>query len=350
MNAQSGFSLVEMMVGVTLGMIISLAVVGVYFAQISSYKTHNAQSGIQDAQNAIAALLLPIIQGAGFAGCSSVMQANSNLNAGGPPPIGTLNTTPAFIAGYDAAVGTTINITQNNAANSSNSNSWLPALHTSLTGSVQAVSDVLMVLGTREGGSPISITSATSGNTAITLQNTTGVVRGQFGAISDCMKATIFAITNVSGNSISYAQGSGALRNIASTLNVNYNIGSQFIPITQTAFFIANDISGHSALVKATLTTNGTWTIQSFIPNINTMQVLYGIGTNGSLARYVPANLVTNWSQVYAIRLGFLISTTQSSNTKTTTTHSLLGNTISVPSDNRLRHAFEMTIHLRNAS
>ncbi len=103
-----GFSLIELMVGLTIGLMLSVGVLGVYMAQFNTYKTNMSQASIQSAENAISALISPIIRSAGFCGCANVTKAISNLNAGGPPPLSTLGTNPTMVMGYDAAAGTTI--------------------------------------------------------------------------------------------------------------------------------------------------------------------------------------------------------------------------------------------------
>jgi type IV pilus assembly protein PilW len=344
-----GISLVEIMVGLTLGVILSIAIIGVYIAQKNTYKTNASQASIQNAENAISALVSPTIRAAGFCGCATLLQGLSHLNGGGAPPLGTLGNNLSMVMGYDAASGNALTIT-NNASNSNTATDWTAGLDASLLGNIVATSDVLIVLGGTPGSQPISVTAMDEGSVSLTLQNTTGVAAGQFGAVSDCLKASIFQITGVTGNTISHAAGGGVLDNASDVLTVNYAPGSQFVSLTQTAFFVAQNSSGQSALMRATLNTDGTWTIQSLAPGVDTMQVRYGIGSNGIPSQYVPASAVTNWGQVYAVRLGFLLEGQQGSGTKTATQFSVLGTTVNVPADNRLRHVYEMTINLRNAT
>lgn len=345
-----GFSLVEIMVGLTLGVILSIAVIGVYLAQKNLYKTNVSQAAIQSSESAIAALITPTIRNAGYCGCSSILQAVSNLNTGGPAPIGTIGTNPSMIMGYDAAAGTNITISQVNAANSTQASAWSSSLDSSLVGNVQATSDVVIVIGGTLGSQPIGVTTINTGSTTMILQNASGIASGQLAAVSDCAKASVFLVTAVAGTTISHAAGTGALTNATSALVPSYDVGAQFISLTQTAFFVARDTSGQSALMRATLNQNGTWTLQSLIPGVDTMQVLYGIGTNGIPTQYVPASGVGNWAQVYAVRLGFLIEGQQGSGTKSPTQYTVLGTTVTVPADNRLRHVYEMTIALRNST
>ncbi|MFC5474694.1 PilW family protein [Paraherbaspirillum soli] len=347
-----GVSLVELMVAMTIGLILVAAVIGVYLAQTRTYKTTNSQASIQNAENAISALLTPTIRAAGFSGCATLVQALSNLNPGGPAPLGTLGANPSMLMGYDA--GTTLTISKDNAANDSNAGDWSPSLDASLAGNVEAGSDVLVVLGTIPGSQPVGVVTIGSGSNSLVVQNATGsgISVGQFGAVSDCLKTSVFQITAVAGNTLTHAAGSGALANTSDFLAVNYPIGSQFVPLQQIAFFVAQGQGGQSALMRATL--NGaTWTIQPLVPGVETMQVLYGIGSNGALTQYVTANAVVNWAQVYAVRLGFLIEGQAGSGSASSTNptqFTVLGSSVTAPADNRLRHVYEMIINLRNST
>jgi type IV pilus assembly protein PilW len=348
MKTTSGFSLVEVMVSVTLGIILSIAIIAVYIAQKNIYRTNVSQASIQSAENAISELITPTIRSTGFCGCSTILQALSNLHTGGPPPLGTLGSTPSMVMGY-AFTANPIVITQDYAGNSTNANNWSPGLDASLIGSVGTTSDVLIVLGAVPESAPVGVTTFTSGSSSLILQSSTGITSGQFGAISDCLKASVFTITSVSGNTITHDVGSGALANSSGALLVDYPVGAQFVALLQTAFFVANTPNGQSSLVRATLNTSGTWSIQSIIPGVQVMKVLYGVGSNGLPTQYVSANAVTNWGQIYSIRLGFLIQGQQGSATLSPTSYTVLGTTVNVPNDNRLRHVYEMTINLRNS-
>jgi type IV pilus assembly protein PilW len=200
-----------------------------------------------------------------------------------------------MIMGYDAAVGTVINIAQNNAANSTQANDWTSGLDGSLVGNVEATSDVVIFLGGVPGSQVSGIITIASGSSSFTVQDASNISIGQIGSISDCLKTSVFLVTSVSGTTIGHAAGTGALANTADALPVNYTPGAQFIPLTQTAFFVARNPGGQSALARATLNQDGSWSIQALAPGVDTMQVLYGIGSNGVPEQYVAASAVTNW-------------------------------------------------------
>ncbi|PFH11997.1 type IV pilus assembly protein PilW [Collimonas sp. PA-H2] len=350
-----GFSLVELMVAMAIGLFVSGAVISVYLVQAQMYKSSASQVAIQNAENAIAALVTPVIRSAGFNGCSSVTQSLSNLNAGGPPPLGTIATKASLLSGYDAAgtagSGSALSIAQDNSANDVSAGDWSPALDSTLTGNVETGSDVLVLLGAAPDTGPIGVTAIAVGSNTMTLQSAAGLGAGQIGIISDCLKASIFQITAVSANTITHATGSGAMTNSSAALAVNYAAGSQFVPLQQTAFYVAHGVGDQSALMRAVYS-NGAWAAQPLVPGVETMQVLYGIGANGIVTQYVAAGAVSDWTKVYAIRLGFLVQGLLGSGTTSNTASrqfSVLGTTVTVPADGRLRHVYELSINLRNA-
>ncbi|CAM3004615.1 PilW family protein [Legionella worsleiensis] len=346
---QHGFSLVELMVASLVGLLLSYAVLEIYLAQSQLYKTSNSQDLIQSTENAIANLVAPVIRAAGFTGCGNVTSAVSNLNPGGPAPLGTINDSPTMLIGYSGSAAS-YTITQENPPNSSNANNWNPALVSSLVGTVQPGTDVLIILGSAPSSVPLGVTTIDPGSSSLTLQSVSGanLSSGQFGAVSDCIKSVLFQITGVAGTTLSHDAGTGILQNTAGSFPVNFQAGAQFVQIQQTAFFVGQGQGGQSALMRAILNGNS-WTVEPLVPGINIMKVQYGIGTNGVVNRYVPANAVTDWTQVYSLRLGFLIEGKTGSGTSSTNQYTVLDTVVTVPTDNRLRHVFELTVHLRNA-
>ncbi len=345
---QRGFTLVELMVAMTIGVILIGAVIEVYLAQTKTYRTSSSQAGIQNAENAIAALVTPVIRAAGFVGCSTTQQTLvSNLNPGGPPPLGAL-ASPSLLSGYEANVTGTLSIAQDNAANDSTAAHWTPSLDASLLGQVETGSDVLVVLGAAPGSRPVAVTAVGAGGTSMTVQDATGLAAGQIAAVSDCNSATIFQITGVAGFTLSYAAGAGALANVAATFPVATN--NLLIPIQQTAIYVAQGQGGQSVLTLATYSA-GAWTASPLVPGVETMQVQYGIGSNGVVSQYVLANAVTAATPVYSVRMGFLIEgQAGTAGAANPTQFTVLGTTVNVPQDTRQRRVYEMTINLRNAA
>lgn len=340
----------------TIGLVLLGAVSSIYIAQSGMSKSAGAQASIQNAENAIAALVTPAIRAAGFNGCAIFNRSLSNLNAGGPPPLGTLGTTVAFLAGYDASgtagPGSAYTILQNNAANGTSAAGWVPALDGTLVGSVSTGSDVLLLLGAASLSNPVGVTAIPTSGSTLVIQDATGLSVGQLGMVSDCLKASIFKITKIAGNTLTHGAGPGAMDNATDALSVNYPPASQFIPLQQVAFFVGQGQGNQSTLMRATYA-GGAWTTAALIPGVDALQVLYGTGSGGIVTQYVSANAVVDWTAVYTVRLGFLIQG-QSGSAATASTASrqfvVLGTTVTVPADGRLRHVYEININLRNSA
>ncbi|WP_354332195.1 MULTISPECIES: PilW family protein [unclassified Undibacterium] len=361
MRTQRGFSLVELMVALGIGLFLVAAVGTMYMAQSSISKTTVSQASVQNAENAISALLIPAIRSAGFTGCSNLTQFIATLNNGGPPPVGSLNSAsaqPPMIIGFDASgtdgSGSSLTISTGNDVNDTNASDWNPSLDSTLVGSVSAGSDVLVILGAVPGANPIEVTavSVPGVSTSLSLQNTTGLSAFQLASVTDCGKTNIFLITAVTPTSVSHSQGSGSMTNTTDFLPVSFGLASQLIPLQQTAYYVAHGQGDQSTLMQA-IYSNNVWTSQPLVPGVDSMQVLYGVGSAGVVSQYMPANKVSDWTTIQSVRIGFLIEGQKgSANTSNLAAQSfsVLGTTIKVPSDGRLRHVFEMTINLRNGT
>ncbi len=341
-----GLSIVEFMVAIGIGLFLVATFLGVYLTQTQTYRTSMGQAATQTAENIINEMVTPVIRGAGYTGCATVAQSLSNLNNGSALPLSNLNIMPAFVMGYNA----NSNLIQFNAANETTAGRWTPSLDAGLVGNVEAGSDVLVILSAVPSTAPIGVTTISPTSSSLIIQDASTVRSGQYAAVSDCLKTSIFKVTGVSGNTITHATG-GAMSNSDSILTVSFPVGSQYVPMQQEAYFVGQGTGGQSALKKA-IFDGTTWIVEPLIPGVDMMHVVYGIGSNGSITQYVGAQSVTNWSQVYAIRLSFLIAGPIGSGSQSATnpnTFTMLGNTVILPRDNRLRHPYEITVYLRNA-
>lgn len=358
MRSERGFSLVELMVALGIGLFLVGAVVTMYLAQSSISKTTVSQASVQNSENAISALLVPAIRSTGFTGCSNLTQFIADLNSGGAAPIGSLNsgTQPPMIIGYDASgtagSGSSLAISTDNDVNDSVASDWSPSLDSTLVGSVLAGSDVLVILGAVPGSNPIEVTakSVPGASTTLALQNTTGLSVGQLASVTDCGKTDIFQITGLTATSVSHTGSSGSMTNKTDFLPVSFDLASQLIPLQQTAFYVAHGQGDQSTLMQS-IYINGAWTSQPLVPGIDSMQVLYGVGKAGVVSQYMDASAVTDWTTIQSVRIGFLIQGQKGSgNTSNLASRNftVLGTTITVPADGRLRHVYEMTINLRN--
>ncbi len=351
-SSQNGYTLVELLVAMAIGLVLIGGVITAYLVQTQVYKVTNSQAAIQNAENAIAVLVLPVIKSSGFLGCSTTDQPTTNtLNGGAPPPLGAA-TTPGMVFGYDAsgtAGGGALTLATRNPANDASLADWSPSLDASLTSLVQIGGDVLTLFGPTPNSQPIAVTSIASGSNALTTNGTSTLSAGQLAAVSDCSKSTIFSATGVAGSNVTHAVSAGTTGNATAAFSVLY-INPQLVPLQQTAFYVGQGLGGQSALMRANYT-GGAWVPTPLVPGVQNMQALYGTGSGGVITQYVPASAVSNWLSVYSVRLAFLIEgQAGSGGPNNPTAFDLLGTTVSVTQDGRLRRVYGVTVDLRNQS
>jgi type IV pilus assembly protein PilW len=351
-NRDSGFGLVELMIAVGLGLIVVAGALVVFLSQRQVYQAASSQALIQDADNAISAVITPVIRGAGFTGCSTIGTGIKNYATSLPTPL-TFNTGSA-IRGFKANAEPASLV--DGAANDLTASDWTPTLDSSFitAGGVEKGSDVLVMIGATPMTVPVGVTAFNAGSITVNNAAAAGITNTpQMIALSDCGKSSAFQMTNLSGNVVNYSIGPNG--------TPSYPVGSQLTPIQQTAFFIAKGHAGQSALFEGVMTipsggtaANATWSVQELVPGVSNMQILYGVGTTGQIAttQYVAANAVTNWADVTSVKIGFLIEGSQASATASTNLQSfnIFGVTLAVPKDSRMRHTYFMTVNSRNTT
>jgi type IV pilus assembly protein PilW len=396
-NHPLGFSLVELMVAIAIGLIVLAGIATVFIAQRQVVSSSSAQGAIQNADNAISAILSPAIRGAGFTGCGTLATSGNlvSYSTAATPWVFSRGNFSAPVFGFDANgtdAGGSYAITTLNAANDSNGGDWTPALTGNLAGLSEQGSDVLVLNGEIPGTHPLGVPTVNQSSVpnTFTVYNAGASAPGaspiQFTdangnpltvqvsavAVSDCAKSSIFVPAMTSSTAISNpvtvapigSQGAG---NISTQITPVYQSGVQLAPLQQVAYFVGSGNGGQSALYQAVLV-GGQWQSQELIPGVDNMQVLYGVGLNGQITQYLSAKGVqalqanppagvtslpfNPWTIVNSIRIGFLIegglgSAPPGSNP---TTWNVLGTTVTVPADTRLRHVFVMTINLRNTT
>lgn len=350
----AGFGLLELMIAMALGLIVVAGVIVIFLAQRQVYNTSSSQSLMQDSDNAIAAIIMPLVRGAGFMGCGVIRNGVITYNTAPATPL-TFNTDSA-VQGYTGTMPASLT---DNAADDTTDTDWTPLLdksiYTASNGGAEQGSDVLVLIGAAPGASPIGVTAPIVGS-PVTINDPTQLNAinsggAQMVAVSDCVKSSVFLATGVSGNNVAFSAGPSD--------TPSYQANAQLIPIQQTTFFVAKGDGGQSALWEGVMTmpsdgsaSKASWKMSEMVPGVLAMKVLYGIGPNETATEYVDASEVTNWAQVTSIKLGFLVEGGLGSATipSAAWSYTLFGSTISVPADSRMRHVFYMTVNTRNTT
>jgi len=118
-------------------------------------------------------------------------------------------------------------------------------------------------------------------------------------------------------------------------------------------YYIATGANGHSSLFCDNTGTVGPATTGpvELVPNVEAMQILYGVDTDGDYAAnyYVTRDLVANPDQIVSARIGILFASNDFvASALDTSSHSVLDASTAAPNDRRLRRVYTTTVTLRN--
>lgn len=283
---QSGFTLVELMVAMTLSVVLMAGVINIY---ISTKQTYNVQEGISRLQeNARFAMdrINKEIAAAGYLGC---LQSS----------------------GDDAVVNTLADQTGiNNLASP--------------------------VFGAEGGGNPDSITvSRARGSAAIPvvqpmdngLDNVTlDADHAEYGnldqfdtiVVGDCAQAAVFMITNVPGGDgvIQHATGvsdgdgqSNASQDLEWAFGGTENSLATMMRVTGNTYSIATSAAGNAAGGACSGATPGFCALmengQELVEGVENLQILYGVdtGVDTEADIYQAADAVGDWNDVVSVRV-----------------------------------------------
>lgn len=367
-----GFSLIEMMIAMVLGLLI-IGAAGQYFlANKATFRSQTQNGQLQETGRFAMELIGRDVRMAGFNGCGSRMYSSSPITV-----INYLNSAVypynlgAGVFGYEAAgtaPGQTFALSATYPAPGGTWTPTLPASGGSGTSQIAARaipgSDVLVVRSASPYRLPL-IAPFTSGSQIFVSLPPPGsvneIVSGDIVMVTDCLQMQIFQATNVATgatriNVVGSQGGSfqpGNARNINERGPVTAFVeGSEIARIRSFTYFVGQGGDGTPALFREFLDGQGIVT-EELISHVESFQVAYGIDDTGNLVvdRYIAANAVgaNQWNNVLSVRLGLLVrSPDEFSDSADTQTYQVAGTVLNPVDDRRQRRVFETTIALRN--
>lgn len=341
--AQRGFSLVELMVALTLSMILMAGVLSIFFSSKVTFFANEKTARLQESGRIALDLMVHDIRSAGYQGCAK------------QTPISTLNTGTALwnyslpVMGFE----------------SNGSGSYTPALSTlgyTLTPAPANDSDVLVVrMLLRDGDALITQDDLAATNSGIPVLNSTPppVSAGQVMMITDCNASSIFEVTGWTAGSpnglIQHAATGSTPGNATDNLDYMYLAGARVLPF-QTVIYWVGDTGTPSG--PALYRRMGTQDPQILIEGIQALQVAYGVDTNADrvVDSYTAATSTLNWDNVISVSLA-LLAQSDATGTDidrgaypmlTPSNATLGGKTLGPYNDRRQRMLFTTTAVVRN--
>jgi type IV pilus assembly protein PilW len=379
-NEQQGYTLVELLVAITLGLLLTAAVVQSYLATRQTSRVTEGVSRIQENARFALHFLTKGIRNAGYSGCIGRIRNK-------------LNGDPSHFLSFQASVqgweytGTATGDSGDNAFQLSGvplvlpsegsawsqapggSNTNLPA---TLIGRVVAGSDVIYFKNFAE--LDLTIESHNDSSTPIVVQSAHGLENNSIMLVGNCSEAELFQhLSNGNGNqvSINASEGNGigdpGNRHTGSTnsWSRDYDVNDTFFGFSQTYFYIGRGPSGLPSLFRyssglpfsAETPAIVNAKLEELVEGVETMQLLYGEDVTGDdhPNRYVSAHQVSDWNAIVSVRVGLLFmspnaATDQDQSDALGTPYTLLDGIdfTHANSDLTLRYALNSTIKLRN--
>lgn len=295
---QQGLTLVELMVAITLGLIVTAGIMQVFVSSRNTYRVEESLSRLQESGRLALEFLTNDLRMAGYWGCQSYAANMNDL----------LNTSGTGYIDYK------INLT-----------------------------------GTEGGSNPDAITvRGADGSTALPLLPNNGAIydvsraaalkvapgtfnTGDIVAVSNCAWGDIFQITGGTGGQLQHL-ATGSPGNTTASLTSAYAADASVYALRQITYTVATGANGQRALFRSVNGVN-----QELVSDVTDFQILYGEDTNGdrSVDRYVAANTAgLNFGNVYGVRVTL---TLQSGDTNTALT-----------AGNRVSRTFSTTVSVRN--
>ena len=386
-----GFSLIELMVAMLIGLIISIGIVQIFGATRATYRLDESLARAQENGRFALEFLHQDIRHAGYAGCKrdSTVAVFNNLSAvpGAGLFITGISGAEFTGTGFGAAYALT-------AAPANTTSGWNPAL-TAVTGA----------LGTPAGALPgtdvVAIQRMVPNSWALVPPyvdpenvylhpNFVNMVRAGMGndgdvlLVADCRSAVAFKATGITAAGvISHAVGPTENRCLRWTGGLDTSNAAaaecaaafDYTPVPATTsigkletvvFFVANDTTADITNPRPTLfrrvmlATGDIIETTPLVEGVENFQVLYGFDSappfDGVADSYVPASAGADFSRVVSVQIGLLVYGVNATGTSNDTAfdtdvHDVAGTNISPETNSRRkRRVFNTTIQLRNRS
>ena len=336
MRRHAGFTIVELLVAMTLGLIVVGGAAAVLISSASIYRTSDGRAQIQESARFSLALMQEDVRMAGYMGCFNPFMFGrkaTNLADSATALDGDYAT---GLSGFEAGAAT-----------------WTPALDTSI-GSIGSIgshppvagNDVLVVRTPIGQSLPLS-EAMNNTSEPIPLASVEGLVNGGLAVISDCSGANIFRVTSIPADKkVLHA-------NSQNTDNKFTRAFSSFqhatvTPVATIIYFIAPAASGVAG-ERAMWRQVGKEAAEEVAEGVDSMQIEYGVDTDADMTPnlYVKADAV-GVRPVTAVKVSLLLKSADKRLLAKAATYTFEGKPPTTAADRRLYTPFTTTISMRN--
>lgn len=327
-----GFTLVELMVSVAIGMIITVGVLAVLVSGANIYKRSDGRARIQENARFAMSVMQQELREAGYMGCFNLNMFPTRYTNLAKDPDDYGNDYAVMVGGFEAGAA-----------------SWSPALDAEVghaTATPLAGSDVLFMRGPVGPSAPLNDTMTTT-SAPIPLASVEGFTVGGLAIISDCGYANVFRVTQIPADKkLVHAANfntDSKLTRVFSNLD-----GAVVTPLGTVSYFVAlsgDGIAGHRSLWRQ----ESGGVPEEIAAGIENMQLEYGIDTDDDM---VPNKFVTGdqvgSETVTAVKVSLLVVSLQTNAAAKAQVYNFNGSTNITATDRRIYTPVTTTVTLRN--
>ena len=354
-SSQTGFSLIELMLALTLGLVVTAGIVQLFVGNNRTNQLISGQSRLQESARYALDFISRSTRNAGFFGCDperdklgltlnadfdQIFEYNLLVPVEGFNSVGAGNNLSDWVPSLQTLPRTTTSTSFNTvvAGNGIDVSTIVPG------------SDVLVVRYMLAPGELLASQVSNTQNPVVVDDGNVPFQPGDFGLISNCEQASLFHITDVTdgGGEITLTRGTGvgifensSVKNLGDLPygGITSNEGAVVAEVLTDIYFVAQGAgtNNRGESTTALWRKSGTSAPVELVEGISNMQVLFGVDTDPldnipSANRYIPFSAVGN-DVVRSVRV------------------TVEANTVDVVSDSQepIARSFTQTISVRNS-
>lgn len=345
---QRGFTLVEILIALAIGLFMAGVVATLYVNMRNSFRYQEDFARLQESGRFALEAISRDIRMAGYNGCGTITDFANVINGGASSPFLDFSTP---IMGYEGGVSTFPDELTDAGA---------------ITGS--GAPDAIVLLGVDtsnelivQGHNPPSAQIDTSQHS---------IKPGEMLLITDCSHAALFQMTGPTNNNnnatnVVHNTGTGTPGNCTKYLGAScpssksyqFKPGASMLRVYSNAYFIAPSSlgNGRRSLWSMALagSISGSSQAVELIEGVQDMQITYGYDSNGDRAadRFIAADTIgttlSEWAKVVSVRVSLLGKSAKNNIASKTQEFEFNGSTITA-TDKSLYKSFTETVVLRN--
>lgn len=301
-ESAAGFTLIELMVAMLLGLIVIAGVVSVFLANQRSYRTNQALSDVQGGSRIAFEMMARDIRNAGLTGCNNNGRVANVVN---PSGAAWWNDWGNAVRGYPVTTTTD------------------PALTSGTTAGNQASgtnqTDSLQLIGAVDTGLSVAATpSSTAANFKLN-DSTSDLATGDVIIVCDPDHATIVQITKYTDSNVTVVHNTGTgtpgncskgmgYPTVCSTNGNGYSFGpnSQIFKLGAVDWYIGVNPVGGTSLYRMGVDTTGAtvaYPTQEMVRDVTAMNILYHQAGGTSFVSAATIGAGSNWATVDAVQV-----------------------------------------------